>query len=99
MLLNDGPCKRYEGVRCDKFVVEILELAGSMDDAPPENRFAILNVVSGSAVLTARPGSQQSAGGDAETPLPLGSTVLIPATATGYTLSGDGATVLRSYVP
>jgi mannose-6-phosphate isomerase len=89
-LLDNGPSKRYEGVRCDKFVIEILELAGSVDDAPPPNRFAILNVVAGEAAL-------ESAAGDL--PLPVGSTVLIPAAMSSYTLRGDGATVLRSYVP
>ena len=89
-LLQDGPSKRYEVVRCDKFVIEILELDGALDDAPPENRFAILNVVQGSAVLEAR---------DGETALPFGSSVLIPAALTGYTLRADDATVLRSYVP
>jgi len=89
-LLDDGPSKRYEGVRCDKFVIEILELAGSVDDAPPPNRFAILNVVAGEAALESAAGSL---------PLPVGSTVLIPAAMSSYTLRGDGATVLKSYVP
>ena len=36
---------------------------------------------------------------DGETALPFGSSVLIPAALTGYTLRADDATVLRSYVP
>ena len=90
-LLDDGPSKRYEGARCDKFVVEILELAGALDDAPPADRFAILNVVAGDVVLES---------GGVETELPLGTTALIPAAMPPYTLSSSGAaTLLRSYVP
>ncbi len=89
-LLEDGPSKRYEGVRCDKFVIEILELAGCVDDAPPPNRFAILNVVAGECLLESN--------GDTLV-LPVGSTVLIPATLPPYKLRGDGTTVLKSYVP
>jgi len=89
-LLDDGPSKRYEGVRCDKFVVEVIELGGTVDDAPPPNRFVILNVVAGDALL-------ESAAGEIH--LPIGSTVLIPASLPPYKLRGDGATVLRSYVP
>ncbi len=89
-LLDDGPSKRYEGVRCDKFVLEVIELAGALDDAPPPARFVILNVVAGDAVLEARGGT---------TLLPLGSTALIPAAHPPYRLRADRATVLRSYVP
>ena len=89
-LLEDGPSKRYEGVRCDKFVIEILELAGTVGDAPPPNRFAILNVVAGECVLESE---------DTELALPIGSTVLIPAALPPYKLHGDPATVLKSYVP
>jgi len=88
--LADGPCKRYEAARCDKFVIEVLELAGAMDDAPPPGRFAILNVVAGNAAL-------EYAGGEID--LPLGATALIPAVMPKYSLRGDKATVLRSYVP
>ena len=88
--LDDGPCPRYEAVRCDKFVIEVFELAGSVDDAPPENRFAILNVVAGNAALA-------HSGGEME--LPLGTTALLPAALDGYTLRADDATVLKSYVP
>ena len=89
-LLEDGPSKRYEGVRCEQFVLEILELGGSLDDAPPAGRFVVLNVVSGDAVLELR---------RAELSLPLGSTCLIPAALGPYRLRGQGATVLRSFVP
>jgi len=89
-LLHDGPSKRYEVVRCDKFVIEVLELGGAVDDALPENRFAILNVVQGNAVLEAR---------GAELALPFGASVLLPAALAGYTVRGDGATLLKSYVP
>jgi len=57
---------------------------------PPPNRFVILNVVAGGAAL-------ESAAGEIH--LPIGSTVLIPASLPPYKLRGDGATVLRSYVP
>jgi len=89
-LEGNGPSKRFEAVRCDKFVIETIKLAGRIDDAPPPGRFLILNVVKGDALLEAN--------GD-QVPLPFGSTVLIPAALPGYTLQGDGATVLRSYVP
>jgi mannose-6-phosphate isomerase len=89
-LLDDGPTKRWETTRCDRFVIEIVELGGAFDDAPPEARFLILNVVRGDAVL-------EHDGERAE--LPLGSSVLVPASAGAFRLSGDGAAVLRSYVP
>jgi len=89
-LLEDGPVRRYEGVRCDRFVIEILEMGGTLDDGPPPNRFAILNVVRGEAALEWAGGSM---------PLPIGSTVLIPASLPAYTLSGHDAIVLRSFVP
>jgi mannose-6-phosphate isomerase len=88
--LDDGPCKRWETARCDRFVIEIVELSGSFDDAPPAGRFLILNVVGGAAVLKR---------GRQTTELPLGSSVLVPASAGAFSLRGDGATVLRSYVP
>jgi mannose-6-phosphate isomerase len=88
--LNHDAGAVYEGVRYDKFVVEILELEGSMEDAPPAGRFVILNVVAGRAAL--------DAGGE-EIPLPLGRTVLLPAALPTYTLRSDQATVLKSYVP
>ena len=84
---GDGWC---EGARCDEFVIEIIELAGAVEDAPPPGRFLILNVVRGHAVLE-----------DGEKPMTLrtGASVLIPACVSRYTLRSDDATVLRSYVP
>jgi len=89
-LLADGPARRYEGVRCDKFVVEVLELSGVVEDAPPPGRFVILNVVAGEARLAWDGG---------ELPLPFGGTALIPAAMDRFRLAGDPATVLRSTVP
>jgi mannose-6-phosphate isomerase len=95
VLLDDGPCKRYEAARCEKFVIERLELNGSMDDATPDKRFVILNVIEGDVVVAA----VGPDGHDGHTPLPLGTTALIPASMGAYTIHGDNATVLRSYVP
>jgi len=89
-LLDDGPCKRHEAVRCDKFVIEVIELNGELAVEPPARRFTILNVVSGSAEIESSAGT---------TPLALGSSVLVPAALPAVRLRGDGATVLRSYVP
>ncbi|MFO7898782.1 MAG: type I phosphomannose isomerase catalytic subunit [Planctomycetota bacterium] len=91
-LLAENGGRRFEAARCDQFVVEVLELDGSVDDAPPDGRFAILNVVGGGAVIDSPAG---------ETALPLGSSSLVPACMPAYTIrsAGGPATVLRSYVP
>ncbi len=91
-LLEENGGRRFEAVHCDKFVVEIIELDDAVEDAPPEGRFALLNAVSGGAVIESPAG---------ETALPLGASALIPACMPGYTIRADGepATLLRSYVP
>jgi mannose-6-phosphate isomerase len=89
-LLEDGPCKRYMAVRCDKFAIERLELNGSMNAVTPDGRFVMLNVVQGDVTVEA---------GGRVTPLPLGTTALLPASTGAYVLSGEAGTVLQSYVP
>ena len=78
-------------VGCRYFVLEELALRGtspSLDVSPTSCQ--ILSVLDGACTLTSAHG---------EYTLNLGQTVVLPAAMGRYTLSGEGARLVRSYVP
>ncbi len=78
-----------ELVRCGHFVLERLNLSGSVAATTSPSSLQILSPVGGHLVVSAS-GVQVEAG--------IGRAVVLPASLGAYTLAGD-AVVLRSYVP
>jgi mannose-6-phosphate isomerase class I len=78
-------------VGCDYFVLEEITLRASLSDATAPASCEIISILSGTCEV-------RTPAGHALT-LALGDTAVLPALLGAYTLQGERARLLRSYVP
>lgn len=81
--------QRFELIRCEHFCIEKIKLNGEMKTSLDGTSFDTLFITKGTVTLTWNNGNET---------LPMGTSVLIPATLPSYTLSGQ-AEVIRTFIP